>query len=106
MLARDVAAGKVMLPLSMLESHGIRTEQILSGTCAEGLKPVLAELADEARAAHRQITGLERVARPAFAPLALVEPYLKSLDQADHNALRNIADINPLVRFWHLWRAS
>ena len=106
MLASDAAAGKVMLPLSMLESHGIRPEQVLSGTCAQELKPVLAELADEARAACHQITDIERVARPAFAPLALVEPYLKALDQADHNALRNIADINPLVRFWRLWRAS
>jgi len=110
MLARDIAAGKVMLPLSMLDAHAIQIEKVMSGTCLGELKPVLVELAIEARAARDtalQLSAeLDSVVRPIFAPLALVEPYLKALERPDHNALQHIADINPLVRFWGLWRAS
>ena len=109
-LARDIATGRIMLPLSMLDTHGIQLEQILAGSCEAELKPVLVELAGEARAArdaaHQQIHELDRAARPAFALLALVESYLKVFERPDHNPLQHIADINPLVRFCHLWRAS
>lgn len=98
-----------MLPLSMLDARGIQLEQILARTCSDELKPILAELASEARAARdtarQQIAGLDRVARSAFAPLALVESYLKTLERPDHNSLKHIAGINPLTRFWRLWRA-
>jgi phytoene synthase len=110
LLARDIAAGRIMLPLSMLNAHGIQLEQILAGTCSDELKPVLAELASEARAARdtarQQIAKLDPGARSVFAPLALVESYLKTLERPDHNALEHIAGINPLTRFWRLWRAS
>ncbi len=107
MLARDVAAGRVMMPLSVLDAHGVRPEQLLAGKGAVELEPVLAELAGEARKARdearQQLAGLERSARRVFAPLALVEPYLGALEKPDHSALQHIANINPLVRFWKLW---
>jgi len=109
-LPRDAAAGRVMLPLSMLDAHTIRPEQILAGKGDADLKPVLAELAGVARTARDraflQIAELEPSARRAFAPLELVEPYLNVLEKPDHRALLDIADINPLLRFWKLWRAS
>jgi phytoene synthase len=110
LLAHDIAEGRIMLPLSMLDAHGIQLEQILAGTCSGKLKPLLAELASEARAARetarQQIAGLDPAARSAFAPLALVENYLKTLERPDHNALKHMAGINPFTRFWRLWRAS
>lgn len=106
----DAAAGRVMLPLSMLDAHAIRPEQILAGKGDADLKPVLAELTGVARTARDraflQIAELELSARRAFAPLELVEPYLIALEKPDHRALLDIADINPLARFWKLWRAS
>jgi len=110
LLARDIAEGRIMLPLSMLDAHGIQLDQILAGTCSDELKPVLVELVSEARAARetarQQIAKLDPVARSAFAPLALVESYLNTLERPDHIALKHIASINPLSRFWRLWRAS
>jgi phytoene synthase len=109
MLARDLSSNRVMLPLSMLDEHSIPIEQLLAGQGADELNPVLVELAGEARTAledaHKQIAMLETGLRPAFAPLALVEPYLKAMERPDHHFLQDIADINPLVRFWKLWRA-
>ncbi len=108
-LPHDVAAGRVMLPLSLLENHNIQVETLLAGNSTANLKSVLSELAGEARSARNEaihkVAGLEHGVRCAFAPLALVEPYLKVLEHADHRPLQDIADINPLVRFWKLWRA-
>ena len=110
MLARDLAAGRVMLPLSLLDAQSIQVEQLLAGKGAADLKPVIEALAGEVRTARdearQQLAPLEPSVRPAFAPLALVEPYLKTLEKPNHRALQDIADINPLVRFWNLWRAS
>ncbi len=109
-LPRDAAAGRVMLPLSMLDAHDIQLEQLLAGKGGGELEPFLAELAGEARAARdeafQQMAELDPVARRAFAPLALVESYLTVLESSNHRPLQDVADINPLVRFWKLWRAS
>lgn len=110
MLARDAAAGKVMLPLLMLENHSLHVERILAGTCSNEIKPVLAELAIVAREARENanqlLTGIDPVVRSVFAPLVLVEPYLKVLEQPGHNPMQQVAEINPLRRFWRLWRDS
>lgn len=99
-----------MLPLSILDKSGLSPEQILAGEGSENLKPILSGLATEARStckdARQRVNMLERNTRPAFAPLALVKPYLKVIEKPDHRLLQDIADINPLVRFWKLWRAS
>jgi phytoene synthase len=49
---------------------------------------------------------LPPAARPAFLPLALVDPYLSALQKVE--PLRHVADINPLTRLWRLgtWRLS
>ena len=110
MLARDAAAGKVMLPLLMLENHSLHVERVLAGTCLNEIKPVLAELAIVAREARENasqlLTGINPAAHSVFAPLALVEPYLKVLERPDHNPMQQVAEINPLRRFWRLWCAS
>lgn len=107
-LPRDAAAGRIMLPLSLLDRHAIEIGALMSGEGAARLKPVLDELAGEARAARdaalRQMAGIDPAPRRAFAPLALVEPYLKAMARPAHRPLRDMAEVNPLVRFWKLWR--
>lgn len=109
-LPLDASEGRVMLPLSILDKSGLEPEQILAGEGAEKLKPILLELSIEARStcddARQRVKKLERNTRPAFAPLALVEPYLRAMDKPGHRPLQDIADINPMARFWKLWRAS
>lgn len=106
----DASGGRVMLPLSVLDKSGLEPELILAGEGAEKLKPILLELVSEARStcddARQQVKNLKRNLQPAFAPLALVEPYLRVMEKPGHRPLQDLADINPLTRFWKLWRAS
>ena len=46
-----------------------------------------------------------RQALPAFLPLALVEPALKKLAAPDHHPLRDVIQLNPIVRYGLIWRA-
>jgi 15-cis-phytoene synthase len=74
---------------------------------------LLAELRGKARAAceeaRRRVTRLDGAAARAFLPLSLVDPYLAALEALDRGGgdpLSEIADINPLLRFWRMasWR--
>ena len=109
-LPRDAAAGRVMLPLDLLERHGIQPEQVLAGNEAASLADVVAELVGEGRealAAFRQtFGGLKGSANPAFAPLATFDAIISKVEAAGHRPLHDIAEINPLVRFIHIWRAA
>ena len=107
------AGGRVYLPADMLGSHGTSPEAVLAGSANQGLRGLLAELRDKARAAYEQarrdVAELDRPARAAFLPLSLVGPYLAALEALDRSGadpLREIADINPLYRFWRMafWR--
>jgi phytoene synthase len=104
------ASGRVYLPAEALIRHGTSPEAVLTGKNSEGLRTVLAELRGEARKAlaeaSRHVGELDADARAAFRPLCLVDPYLAALDKAGRDPLREIAEINPLTRFWRMarWR--
>ena len=107
------SGGRVYLPADRLVSHGTSPEALLAGSTSQGLRDLLAELRDRARAAceeaRRQVARLDRSAHAAFLPLSLVDPYLAALEALDRSGgdpLRQIADINPLYRFWRMvsWR--
>ena len=42
----------------------------------------------------------------ALLPLALIEPYLRSLQEHEGGGARTTADISPWTRAWGLWRAK
>jgi len=105
--------GRVYLPADRLRAHGSSPAAVLAGSASEGLRAYLSTLRDKARGAYeearRQAATLDRPARAAFLPLSLVGPYLASLEALDRKGgdpLREIADINPLHRFWRMarWR--
>jgi len=105
--------GRVYLPADALRSHGSSPAAVLAGSASEGLRAYLGTLRNKARAAHedarRHVATLDKPARTAFLPLSLVSPYLASLEALDRRGgdpLREIADINPLHRFWRMasWR--
>ncbi len=107
------SGGRVYLPADMLVSHGTSPEAVLAGSATRGLRDLLAELRDRARSAGEEagdhVARLDRSAHAAFLPLRLVDPYLAALEALDRSGadpLREIADINPLYRFWRLasWR--
>ena len=109
-LPRDAASGRVMLPLDLLKRHDILPEQILAGNEGEGLRGLVAELADEARGccdeARAMLSAEPTVQTGVFAPLALVQPYLGAVMRPGRQHLYDVADINPLKRFYLLWRAA
>jgi len=104
------ASGRVYLPADALLRHGTSPEAVLAGKSSDGLLDVLAELRLKARQAlteaNRHVGELDADARAAFRPLCLVDPYLAALDKAGRDPLREIAEINPLTRFWRMarWR--
>jgi 15-cis-phytoene synthase len=107
------AGGRVYLPADRLVSHGTSPEAVLAGSASQGLRDLLAGLRAKARAAGEEarhlVAGLDRPARAAFRPLRLVDPYLATLEALDRRGddpLREIAEINPLYRFWRMasWR--
>jgi phytoene synthase len=100
--------GRVDIPEDALLRHGTSPAKLLAGEASEGLTELLADLRETARGALRSarqhVAELPPAARPAFLPLALVDPYLSALAKVD--PLHQVADINPLTRFWRLatWR--
>jgi 15-cis-phytoene synthase len=104
------ANGRVYLPADALIRHGTSPEAVLAGETSEGLRAVLVELCGEARKAlaeaNRHVAQLDAKVHAAFRPLCLVDPYLAALEKAERNPLREIAEINPLTRFWRMarWR--
>jgi phytoene synthase len=100
--------GRVDLPEDALLRHGASPAKLLAGDASEGLAELLADLRESARAALRSarqhVAELPPAARPAFLPLALVDPYLSALQKVD--PLHQVADINPLTRLLRLvtWR--
>jgi 15-cis-phytoene synthase len=103
-----LSRGRVDIPEDGLLRHGTSPGQLLAGEGSEGLTELLADLRETARAAlksaRQHVAELPPAARPAFLPLALVDPYLSALQKVD--PLHQVADINPLTRLWRLgtWR--
>jgi phytoene synthase len=107
------ARGRLYLPADMLAASGTSPDAVLAGSPSQGLRALLAALRQKARAACaealRRVARLQRSEKAAFLPLRLVDPYLAALEALDRSGadpLREIADINPLYRFWRLasWR--
>jgi phytoene synthase len=101
-LPRALSHGHLLLPSTRLEATGVTREELLSGNRGPDIAGLLADLRAEARgsvAVGRQVVAnLPRELRAAFLPLALVEPYLRTLERPGRDSLREEADIAPLTR--------
>jgi phytoene synthase len=87
--------------------HGLHPNVILHGRDNADLRAALRDLSREAAdmLARFRRAALPRHALPAFLPLALVEPALKKLTAPDHHPLRDVIQLNPIVRYGLIWRA-
>jgi phytoene synthase len=103
-----LSRGRIDIPEDGLLRHGTSPAQLLAGEGGEVLTELLADLRETARgalkSASQHLAELPPAARPAFLPLAVVDPYLSALQKVD--PLRQVAEINPLYRLWRLatWR--
>jgi 15-cis-phytoene synthase len=103
------AQGRTLLPASRLQAAGLSPADVMAGVAPDRLRPVVRDLAEEARGqlakardGWRRLTATERA---ALLPLALVEPYLRALERPGLDLLREPAEILPLRRVWRLWWA-
>jgi phytoene synthase len=107
-LPRHLAHGRLPLPPSRFPAHDPRDLPETEARAA--VKAAITVLAKEAREALAEARTALRAApaavRPAFLPLALIEPYLRALESPGHDPLRDVADISPLVRVVRLWLAN
>jgi phytoene synthase len=105
-LPYHASRGRIFLPADLLARHGLHPNVILHGSDNADLRAALRDLSGEAAdmlAKFRQTPP--RQALPAFLPLALVEPTLKKLAVPDHHPLRDVIQLNPIVRYGLIWRA-
>jgi phytoene synthase len=100
--------GQIFLPAELLAKHGLHPQILLDGNDNQDLRAALRDLRQQAsdalEAARLALHALPRSALAPFLPLALVPPYLKALGVPGHHPLRDVAQINPLMRYGLIWR--
>lgn len=96
-----LARGRVPVPDAMVRHNpdGAPDWQQTIKAVASAARASLAP----ARVAFR---ACQRPIRPALSPVALVEPYLKALEEEDRDPARDIAEIAPVTRLWRMLTAS
>lgn len=104
------ARGQVYLPADLLSRNGVTREDIVRGRGGPGLIYSLKEMRALARIHLRKLNDLSATVpaaiRPAFLPVALVEPYLRQMERRSYDPYRTIIGLSPLRRQWTLWRAA
>ncbi len=100
--------GQVYLPKDILDRHGVVREDIVTGRGGPGLLGALADMRAVARrhlAQARTLKGsVPALVRPAFQPLALVEPSLRAMERGDYDAFRTAVELPQWRRLFALWR--
>ena len=102
--------GQVYLPADMMTAFGVRREDILAGQDSEGLRRLLGDLRQRARShldqPRRLLPSAPAYTKPAYLPLALVEPYLRRMERRDYHPFRTAVELPDWRKIWLLWRAS
>jgi phytoene synthase len=108
-LPLHAARGLIFIPGDLLAKHGLHPSTLLHGDDNPDLRAALLDLRQRASvaldAARDALSELPPGALAPFLPLALVRPYLKALAAPGHHPLRDIAQVNPLLRYSLIWRA-
>ena len=104
------ARGQVYLPADLLGRNGVTREDIVRGRGGPGLVYSLKEMRALTRIHLRKLNDLGATVpaaiKPAFMPVALVEPYLRQMERRNYDPYRTIIGLSPLRRQWTLWRAA
>ncbi|MBO0346282.1 phytoene/squalene synthase family protein [Roseibium limicola] len=104
------ARGQMFLPKDLLERHGVDTAPVFKGETTPQLAAALTELREHTRHHLKRVregaSDLPTRLKPAFLPVALVEPFLKRMEKPGHDPLQTPIELSRLHRQWTLWRAS
>jgi 15-cis-phytoene synthase len=105
--ARHAARGQLYLPGDILMRHGTSREEAIGGKATPSLMAALSEWRAEARShlasARLAIAILPEGVKPAFRPLALVEPYLARTEKRGYDPFNPPPEFAQWRRQWALW---
>jgi phytoene synthase len=106
-LLRALPESAAFLPADLLARHGASVGGVGEGSARRRVVADLCALARERLgAARRAAESADPALLPAFLPAAMVETYLRRLEQEGGDPLTPVADVSPLRRQWVLWRAA
>lgn len=101
---------QMYLPKDVQSRHGLDPETVFRGETTSELHAVLKEMRDHVRhhlgRVRQAASQVPEPCRPAFLPLALVEPYLRKLETTGFDPLKQVAELSQLRRQWILLRSS
>jgi 15-cis-phytoene synthase len=104
------AKGQSYLPADLLAKHGASPADVAAGSATPAVRAALDEILATVRRrledARSLAKRLEPALLPAFLPAAMVEAYLRRMERAGFDPLRDAAEVSPLTRQWILWRAA
>ncbi|HEX5510000.1 MAG TPA: squalene/phytoene synthase family protein, partial [Pseudolabrys sp.] len=107
--ARDVAHGRMCMPLDLLLRHGATPQTALGGRPTQELRKAIAELRvcaeGHLNAAQPDFSALPTFILPAILPIALVRPLLMRLERLGDDPFKLTAAPR-WRRQWRLWRAA
>lgn len=105
-LPRDLAKGRVLLPKTLIERHGVDPHDLLQGRATPEVLALHAALRAIATAALRQAAGglanLPRELFPAFLPLAVAPLYIRLASAEPRDPLRSVREVGSLSRLRRL----
>ena len=103
------ARGQLFVPLEVLERHGARRQDAVSGQATPELRAALAEMHLAARrhlaAARDLLATAPASVTPAFLPVALAGPTLALMERRDYDPFVPV-EIAQWRRQWLIWRAA
>ncbi|MFZ1108698.1 MAG: squalene/phytoene synthase family protein [Rhodomicrobium sp.] len=104
------ARHRLLLPSSYAASRGVDFAAVERGETTPSFAAAAADLRGVAARAFQQFGAkapeLAAEAWPAFLPLTLIKPHLRAMAAPDFDPLQTVVSINPLRRFWRIWRAA
>ncbi|MEM8797339.1 MAG: phytoene/squalene synthase family protein [Pseudomonadota bacterium] len=105
---RDIAQGKINLPLDVVGAAGLDASALEDGEVSPAFRAAWSTFLDQADAhlkkARTAIQSLKGEVKAAFRPLALVAPYCRIMSRAQYDPYREAPRISQLKAQWVLWR--
>jgi 15-cis-phytoene synthase len=104
------AQQRLILPVSYTATRGVDLAAVHRGETTPAFAAAMADLRGIAARVLQRFRGkaasLDADLWPAFLPLTLVKPYLRAMAAPDFDPLQTVVSINPMRRFWRIWRAA
>ena len=109
-MPQQLSQGRVRLPQSLLDQHGLNAASLLSDKNSDGagqaLDIMLNTASDYLAKARGQARGVPNACLPAFLPISNTAPWLKKLVKNKDKILREPQAISPLRSQWQIWRMA